>query len=120
MRIAEAISNGEIETGMRLNQELSLRRVDDTWWRSHYKSLWNLIELFSNMIDVLDFIFLDSHNSIHKKEACFLVRSLRSFDFASFLHLTLDILEITDELSKALQREDQDIINVMKLVNVSK
>ena len=41
---------------------------------------------------------------------------LQSFDFVFHLHLMLKILGITNLLSKALQRKDQDIVNAMLLV----
>ncbi|GAV61470.1 Dimer_Tnp_hAT domain-containing protein [Cephalotus follicularis] len=46
--------------------------------------------------------------------------SIHSFDFAFTLHLMRSILAITNELSQALQRKDQDIVNAMTLVKVSK
>jgi len=36
------------------------------------------------------------------------------------LHLMKSVLGITNELSQALQRKDQNILNAMKLVEVSK
>ncbi|PKU82503.1 hypothetical protein MA16_Dca005508 [Dendrobium catenatum] len=36
------------------------------------------------------------------------------------MHLLIDILGVTNELSQALQRKDQDILNAMKLVQISK
>ncbi|XP_021756932.1 zinc finger MYM-type protein 1-like [Chenopodium quinoa] len=120
MRVAEQINNGEIETGKGLNQELGLKRLGETRWGSHYKSLLNLIELYPYVIDVLDFIYSDASFSGHRKNARGLMVSLHSFDFAFILHLMFDILGITNELSLALQTEDQDIINAMDLVGASK
>ena len=45
---------------------------------------------------------------------------LESFDFIFIMYLILDILGITKELSLALQKEEQDIVNAMRLVEVSK
>ena len=45
---------------------------------------------------------------------------MQSFDFVFNLHLMKDILGITNELSQALQRKDQDIVNAMKLVGIGK
>ncbi|KRH32516.1 hypothetical protein GLYMA_10G055700v4 [Glycine max] len=42
------------------------------------------------------------------------------FDFAFTLHLMKNVLGISNELSQALQRKDQDIINAMNLVNITK
>ena len=43
-----------------------------------------------------------------------------SFDFVFSLHLMRTLLAVTNELSKALQRKDQDIIHVMNLVKLCK
>ena len=43
---------------------------------------------------------------------------MNSFTFVFCLHLMRDVLGITNELSQALQRKDQDIVNAMKLVEL--
>ncbi|XP_074293060.1 uncharacterized protein LOC141619964 [Silene latifolia] len=117
IRIAAAISNGDIETEKGLNQEHGIKRPGDTRWGSHYRSLVNLQESF---IDVLDFIYNDVTNPSQKKNACGLMAFLRSFDFIFILHFMVDVLGITNRLSVAFQREDQDMGNAMHLVNVCK
>ncbi|GMP55747.1 hypothetical protein CsSME_00020477 [Camellia sinensis var. sinensis] len=53
-------------------------------------------------------------------EARSLMDSMQSFEFVFTLHLMKNIFGITHELSLALQRKDQDIVNAMTLVKVSK
>ncbi|KEH17515.1 hypothetical protein MTR_0010s0390 [Medicago truncatula] len=48
------------------------------------------------------------------------IKLMNNFDFALTLHLMKKVLSISNELSQALQRKDQDIINVMNLVNITK
>ena len=50
------------------------------------------------------------------------MRSILSFEFIFALHLMKNILGITNELSIVLQKKkkNQDIVNAMDLVNVSK
>ena len=48
------------------------------------------------------------------------MRSILSFEFVFALHLMKNILRIINELSIALQKKNQDIVNVMDLVKVSK
>ena len=55
--------------------------------------------------DVRQVIFLDS---------------MHSFEYIFGLYLMKNILSLTNELSLALQRKDQDILNVMKLVRLCK
>ncbi|XP_026409920.1 zinc finger MYM-type protein 1-like [Papaver somniferum] len=57
-------------------------------------------------------------DSDKKFEAKVLLDSLQNFNFIFSLHLMKKILGITNDLSKALQRKDQDIVNAMKLVTV--
>ncbi|XP_028100922.1 zinc finger MYM-type protein 1-like [Camellia sinensis] len=76
----------------------------------------------SNMqvIDVLEMISEDGSNSEQRAKANLLLDLIQSFEFVFNLHLMKTILAITSELSQALQRKDQDIVNVMNLVQISK
>ena len=118
-KVAEALDIGELESGRGLNQETSLKRPGDTRWGSHYDTLLNLILMFFSVVDVLEIISED-HTSEHMGFACNLMLQLESFDFVFKMHLMRDLLGITDELSKTLQRKDQDIVNAMELVRISK
>ncbi|KAL1321838.1 hypothetical protein AAHE18_14G154900 [Arachis hypogaea] len=60
------------------------------------------------------------NNSEQRAEACHLLNVIQSFEFIFNLHLMKNILGVTNELSQALQRNDQDIVNAMALVKVSK
>jgi len=122
-RIAEvvkALQNNEISTGRGLNQEMNLKRPGDTRWSSHYGAIINLIIMFSSIIEAVEDIVEDSLYSEQKAEANILIQSLQTFEFAFNLHLMKSVLGITNELSQALQRKDQNILNAMKLVEVSK
>ena len=119
-KIVEALKSGEISTGRGLNQETSLKRAGDTRWGSHYGTLLNMIIMFSSVVDVLDVIVDDGTNSEQRSEANNLLESMLSFDFVFSLHLMKTIVGVTNELSNALQRKDQDIINAMNLVKVCK
>ena len=55
-----------------------------------------------------------------EQEACVLLDSMQSIDFEFSLHLMKNVLGITNELSKALQCKEQDIVNAMTLVKISK
>ena len=77
--------------------------------------------MFSAVIDVLEIIEEDGISD-QKIEAQFIMRSILSFEFVFTLHLMKNILRITNELSIALQKknQNQDIVNAMDLVKVSK
>ena len=115
--IAEALENCEITSGKGLNQCMSLKRTGDTRWGSHYGTLVSLITMFSSTIQVLED---DGSTSEQICEANTLLNSMQSFEFVFPLHLIKTILGITEELSKVLQKNDQDIVNAMTLVKYVK
>jgi hypothetical protein len=109
-----------MSTGRVLNQEMNIKRPGDTRWSSHYGAIVSLITMFSFVIDTVEDIVEDGLNSEQRAEANILIQSLQTFDFAFNLHLMKNVLGITNELSQTLQRKDQDILNAMKLVEISK
>ncbi|KAL5129921.1 Zinc finger MYM-type protein 1 [Glycine soja] len=118
--VRETLGKGEIPSGQSLNQETSLKRVVDTHWGSHYATLINLILMYSSIIDVLEIIKENGSNADQRAEANGILHLLEDFNFAFTLHLMKNVLGILNELSQALQRKDQDIINAMNLVNITK
>ena len=114
------MNSGELSSGQGLNQETSLKRAGDTRWGSHYGTIMNLILMFSSVIEVLEFVEENGLQSEQRVEARCLLDSVQSFEFAFNLHLMKNILGVTNELSLLLQRKDQDIINAMTQVKVSK
>ena len=77
--------------------------------------------MFSAVIDVLEIIEEDSLFD-QKVETRSIMRLILSFEFVFALHLMKNILGITNELSITLQKKkkNQDIVNAMDLVKVSK
>ncbi|KAJ9536196.1 hypothetical protein OSB04_un000635 [Centaurea solstitialis] len=67
-------------------------------------------------IDVLEMIEKDGSTQEQKCEAIQLSTSLQTFDFIFCLHFMKTLLGITNDLSQALQRKEQDIVNAMNLV----
>ncbi|XP_038701814.1 zinc finger MYM-type protein 1-like [Tripterygium wilfordii] len=119
-RIIKALKIGEIFSGQGLNQETNLQRSCDTHWGSHYNTLLSLIIMFAPVIDVLEFIGSDALITSHQTEAQDITDRLLSFGFIFSFFLMKKVLAITNELSHALQRKYQDIVNAMNLVKVSK
>jgi hypothetical protein len=116
----KALKNNEIFTGRGLNQEMNLKRPGDMRWSSYYGVAISLITMFSSVIDTVEDIVEDCLNSEQRADANILIQSLKTFDFAFNLHLMRNVLGITNELFQALQRKDQDILNTIKLVEISK
>ena len=119
-KVKQAISNDEIDTGTGLNQEVTLQRAGETRWGSHYKTLLRLVELFSSVVEVLEYVESDGKDDLKRRQAHGLLVYFQSFDFVFYLQLMLIILGLTDSLSMALQRKDQDILNALSLVNSTK
>ncbi|XP_059639301.1 uncharacterized protein LOC132281628 [Cornus florida] len=118
--VIEALNNGEIESGRGLNQNTTLKRASDIRWGSHYDTLISLISMFSSVIDVLKIITDDGSYVEQRSEAKILLTLMQSFSSVFTLHLMRAILGVTNELSKALQKKNQDIVNDMSLIKVCK
>ncbi|KAJ0982260.1 hypothetical protein J5N97_010515 [Dioscorea zingiberensis] len=76
--------------------------------------------MFGSIIDVLEIVVEDGISLEQRGEAFALQDLVQSFDFVFNLHLIKNVLGITNELSMTLQRRDQDIVNAMPLVKVTK
>uniref|UniRef100_A0A7N0UEP7 TTF-type domain-containing protein n=1 Tax=Kalanchoe fedtschenkoi TaxID=63787 RepID=A0A7N0UEP7_KALFE len=114
------MEDGELVTGWGLNQETNLKKVTDTRWQSHYGVLLYLMVLFPSIINVLDAICESGASSEHRVQAKDLLEKLQTFDFIFGVILMKNVLGVTNELSQALQKKDQDIVNAIDLVRISK
>ncbi|KAL5730797.1 hypothetical protein ACHQM5_003589 [Ranunculus cassubicifolius] len=119
-KISDALKVGEISSGKGLNQEIGVKRAGDTRWSSHYGSLLNMIRLYPSILEVLEDIAEDGSNSDQRVEASRLVDTMLHFNFLFGMLMMKNILGICNDLCKALQRENQDIVNAMDLVKVCK
>ena len=75
--------------------------------------------MFLSIVDVLE-IISNEGNSEQRFQAVMLLKCIQSFDFVFSLLLMKTILRFAHELSQALQKNDQDIVNAMKLIGVNK
>ncbi|CAN6280066.1 unnamed protein product [Urochloa humidicola] len=117
--LLEKIENGEISTGRGQNQECSLARPGDTRWGSHLKTLLRILVMWEAVLEVLEIVKTDSVKPTCTGGACGafgLIGKMETFDFVFILHLMIELLSVTDSLSKALQRKDQDIVEAMNLI----
>ncbi|XLU30292.1 hypothetical protein S245_066358, partial [Arachis hypogaea] len=80
----------ELETGKGTNQIGILKRAGDTRWNSHFSSCGDADSAYN---------------------------TLTSFEFVLILHLMKDFMGIIDILYQALQKQSQDIVNVVQLVH---
>ncbi|XP_070676226.1 uncharacterized protein [Malus domestica] len=114
-----AFENDCLITGRGLNQETSLKRAGDTRWNSHYGTLISIISMFSSVVHVLQIVIDDNPNE-SAGEANKLMREIHTFEFVFHLFLMKVILGLTNDLSQALKRKDQEIVNAMALVKSCK
>ena len=114
--LLEKLESGEINTGKGLNQECSLARPGDTRWGSHLKTFPRILVMWEAVIDILEIVRKDSVKPTSNGGAFGLIGKMESFDFVFIMHLMIQLLSITDCLSRALQRKDQDIVEAMHLI----
>ncbi|XP_044396777.1 zinc finger MYM-type protein 1-like [Triticum aestivum] len=119
-RVHAALQNGELETGRGLNQELGLKRAGDTRWGSHFSSLLNMIVMFPSVIEVVDDNAQNASKALDRIKAKGVLDAIQTFDFVFMMHLMKAILGITNDLSVALQRKDQDIVNAVSYLHTTK
>ncbi|KAM5577134.1 hypothetical protein ABKV19_007803 [Rosa sericea] len=118
--VMEALHNDELLSGRGLNQETTVKRPGDTRWGSHYGTLLSIISMFSSTIKVIEMIIEDGTYPDQRGEGNLLLAQMQSFDFIFCLFLMRQVLGVTNDLSQALQKNDQDIVNAMDLVKACK
>ncbi|PIA31127.1 hypothetical protein AQUCO_05200016v1 [Aquilegia coerulea] len=119
-QILKEVESGERLTGRGLNQETSLRRAAETRWETHYESILRIISMYNAVLNLLRIIEVDGITLDSRKKAESLGYTMNTFDFVFKLHMMRKVLGITNTLSKALQKKDQDIVNAMDNVNLWK
>ncbi|XP_060182480.1 uncharacterized protein LOC132612175 [Lycium barbarum] len=119
-RIQEALDMGELITGRGLNQELGLSRACDTRWGSHYKSFNNFILMYGSIVNVLESLVHDARLMDERAKAMGYLDACRTYEVAFMLHLMSEVLAITNEVNKCLQKKEQDLANAMLLLEVAK
>ena len=80
----------------------------------------HIVSMYSTILEVLDAIGKDPSQKGEWTRIRGVAQAFESFDFVFNLHLMLVILGYTNELSKSLQKRDQDIVNAMTLVSLAK
>ncbi|XP_060202974.1 uncharacterized protein LOC132631416 [Lycium barbarum] len=119
-KLEQLLESGEVHTGRGLNQMRGLQRPGDTRWGSHFKTLDNFIIIFSTIAHVLEVIKHEGSTSSDRNQAKYLLTEIKTFKFVFMLHLMLKVLAMSNELSKILQKKDQDIINAVEFLNIAK
>ncbi|XP_074277211.1 uncharacterized protein LOC141600853 [Silene latifolia] len=118
-KILESLELNEKKSGQGLNQELGLPRPGDTRWGSYYRTILNMMSLYPSIFEVLLIVGKTGHRDDRLK-AQTMMASFESFQFVFMARLMIVIFGYTNELCQALQRRDQDIVNAMTFVRLTK
>ncbi|XP_074271276.1 uncharacterized protein LOC141595204 [Silene latifolia] len=118
-KILESLELNEKKSGQGLNQELGLPRPGDTRWGSYYRTILNMMSLYPSIFDVLLIVGKTGHRDDGLK-AQTMMASFESFQFVFMARLMIVIFGYTNELCQAFQRRDQDIVNAMTFVRLTK
>ncbi|XP_042067181.1 zinc finger MYM-type protein 1-like [Salvia splendens] len=119
-KIVKSLESEEIKSGRGLNQEMSLRRPGDTRWGSHFTTLLRLKGMWSSIIEMLEHVYEDGTNLDNRGISKTLSMRLGSYDFVYILHLMVELLGSTNDLSKVLQLWDQNIVQAISLIDTTK
>jgi len=119
-KLEQLFESGEVQKGQGLHQERGLQRPSDTRWGSHFKTLDHFIVIFSSIVHVLEVIELEGSTSSDRNQVEYLLIKIKIFKFIFVLHLMLKVLAMSNELSKILQKKDQDIVNAVEFLNITK
>ncbi|XP_057786232.1 uncharacterized protein LOC131003703 [Salvia miltiorrhiza] len=119
-RLVKELNDEVRMTGRGLNQETSLARPGDTRWGSHYFTLLRLCAMWPSVEKVLENIRDDTTSSEVRSTARGLLGKMNTYEFVFVMHLMKYLLGMTNELSFALQRKDQNIVQAMSLIDTVK
>ncbi|XP_059277629.1 uncharacterized protein LOC132031719 [Lycium ferocissimum] len=76
--------------------------------------------MFGSILNVLESLVLDARLLDERAKAMGYLKACRTYEVVFMLHLMSDVLAITNELNKCLQKKEQDLANAMLLVEVAK
>lgn len=114
--LLELLENGMISVGTGLHQESSITRPGDTRWGSHLRTLLRIFTMWKAVVGVLGIIVIDAREHTCQGGAFGLLIKMQCFEFVFIMLLLINMLNTTNQLSLALQRKNQNIVEVMRLV----
>uniref|UniRef100_A0ACD5VTT1 Uncharacterized protein n=1 Tax=Avena sativa TaxID=4498 RepID=A0ACD5VTT1_AVESA len=117
--LIDALDLEEVQTGTGQNQEMGLGRPCDTRWGSHFRTVNRVLSLYGAIKRVLKNIGKEYHGA-EAQAALSVETSILSFEFVFMAHLLQEIFGYTDDLSRALQTKDQDIVHAIELLDNTK
>lgn len=95
-------------------------RADDTRWGSDYRTISSLVSLFPEVLKVLEYVEKEGKNNFSWNQTHGVTLYFETFDFVFYLHFMLRILELTNNCLKLLKKKDQNIIEAVSLIEITK
>jgi hypothetical protein len=114
--LARLLAIDDIEKGQGANQIHALKRPGDTRWGSHLGSISSIKIIFNAVSTMLKKIASDGSTCSIRANGDTAFNYLSSFEIILVRCMMQEILEIAEDLSQALQKKLQDIVNAMHLV----
>ncbi|XP_070034357.1 uncharacterized protein [Nicotiana tomentosiformis] len=93
---------------------MSKKHLDVEDFFCHVTNVLNVIGVSFKLIEH------EGSTSNERNQAKYLLSEIITFKFVFMLHLMLKVLAISNELNKILQKRDQDIVNAVKFLNITK
>ena len=78
------------------------------------------MHLFNAVSSVLQNLAADSSAGANRADGDTSFNYLTSFEFIFIMCMMKEIMEITDDLNRALQKKSQDLVNAVRLVHSTK
>ncbi|KAF0913585.1 hypothetical protein E2562_023299 [Oryza meyeriana var. granulata] len=101
------------ERGLYVDNDL--QKPGETCWGSYYEAIVKFAAYFSPICDAVDFVH-EEISRTHEKYLAYKILEGLTYDVVFGLLLMQDVLSVTNELSLALDRKDQDAENCMILL----
>ncbi|XP_041995755.1 zinc finger MYM-type protein 1-like [Salvia splendens] len=115
-RLVAQLNDEEVTSGRGQNQETILVRPGDTRWGSHYSTLLRLCSMWPVVEKVLEIVRDDATILDNRSTTEGLIERMDNYEFVFTLHLIKHLLGTTNELSHALLRKDQNIVQAISLI----
>ncbi|KAM3193532.1 hypothetical protein ACQJBY_070269 [Aegilops geniculata] len=114
--LIEMMENGKISSGTGLHQETNLARPGATRWGSHLRTLLRVYTMWNAVVDVLAIVIEDAREHTSQGGASGLLVQMECFQFVFIMIFLINLLNIRNMLSQALQRKNQDVVEAMRLI----
>ena len=97
---------------------LRLQRLSDTRWNCHIRAAAAVLNTFPCIISLLEHVGAPDQSTKPEKrcEATGALRSIKCFDFIFWLHVIIQILTETNELSESVQQQQDSMWEAIKHV----